>query len=502
MEPISQQLVTQVRRTIARYDMIQRGDAVLVAVSGGPDSSALAHVLASLREELDLSLHIGHLNHMFRGRAAELDAEAVSDLAVRLDIPCTIEAIDVPARIRKTGQSKQAGARQVRYEFLDRVAAGVGARVIALGHNADDQAETVLMNLLRGAGATGLAGIPPVREGRYVRPLIETLRTEIEAYCHSHDLSYRIDESNLKPVYLRNKIRLDLMPLILREYNPNLVRSLGRTAEVLRDETQYLEELAVAALSKARVAYPTAGNQNGLLLRLTILGELPRAILRRVLRLGCLEAAGSLEGLALAHIEAALELVREGRTGARLALPEGLALERGYDTLTVKVQRERRAESGDAVERHCAGPGLVIPLLIPGRTMWPCGGWTVEAWVDEPRGPEEVREIVAEVAAQGRGSAAIDLDSLKGRLVLRVRRPGDRFHSYRASGERKLKETLIDDKVPRQVRDTLPLLADDDGILWIVGLRTASRGALTPETARVLRLRVIGGDCLTLRDMI
>jgi tRNA(Ile)-lysidine synthase len=226
---MSDTLIQQSLNTIIRYKLLQPGEHVLIAISGGADSVALLHALLNLKTKWGLKLHLAHLNHMFRAKAAEMDAEFVRGLAQEKNLTYTIESFDVPAYQRRHKLSPQAAARKIRYQFLNRVAEKIGAHKIALGHTADDQVETVLMRLVQGTGSCGLQGIPPQRD-RYIRPLIETSRRQIEDFLKQDGISYCQDASNFSPKYLRNKIRLQLLPLLEREYNCNLRDGLMQLA--------------------------------------------------------------------------------------------------------------------------------------------------------------------------------------------------------------------------------------------------------------------------------
>ncbi|MCK4262385.1 tRNA lysidine(34) synthetase TilS, partial [bacterium] len=239
-------LKEKVRRTIVRYRMLEPGDRLVVAVSGGPDSVALLSILACLSQELNFSLQVAHLNHMFRAKEAEEDALYVKELAKKFSLPITVRKRNVLAFIKRKHLSPEEGARQVRYKFLQDVAEKAGANKIALGQTADDQAETVLIWMLRGSGLKGLTGIPAVRpleNSLIIRPLIEVSRSEIEDYLREEGLAVRVDASNLKPVYLRNKIRLKLIPLLARDYNPNIKSVLSGMSQILRADEECLNEV-------------------------------------------------------------------------------------------------------------------------------------------------------------------------------------------------------------------------------------------------------------------
>jgi len=233
---------------IYKYKMIAECDAVLIGISGGIDSITLLYSLYFLSDKLKCSLIVAHANHGLRGEQSDREAEFVRKIADELKLPFVIEKIDVLGYMGEKGLSKQAAARELRYDFFERAAKNTSANKIALGHNADDQAETVLMRLLRGSGASGIAGMRAVRD-KIIRPLIEIKRDEITEFVKEKRLRYVEDPSNLEPYYLRNKIRLNLIPLLKEEYNPNIVDTLRETAEIIRDEDEFLESYCLTILS-------------------------------------------------------------------------------------------------------------------------------------------------------------------------------------------------------------------------------------------------------------
>ncbi|MDQ1328427.1 MAG: tRNA(Ile)-lysidine synthase, partial [Candidatus Poribacteria bacterium] len=229
--------------------MIQPKDKIILAVSGGPDSTALLYLMYDLMDELKYSLHIIHLNHNLRGEESDADEEFVREHAKKLDLPITVESINVKSMITSK-ESLESGARRIRYKFYERVMSEIGANKVAQGHTADDQTETVIMRFLRGSGTKGLSGIPPIRDGIYIRPLIETTRREVEEYLQSLNINPRLDSSNISTEYERNKIRHELIPIIERNYSPNIKRILQQTADILREEEDLMTELAQRAMDE------------------------------------------------------------------------------------------------------------------------------------------------------------------------------------------------------------------------------------------------------------
>ena len=270
----------KVEDTMRRQRMLTSGEMVIVAVSGGPDSVALLSVLAALRPSWDLRLQAVHFDHGLRGAESQEDAKFVQDLCQGLSVECTIKKLDLrKTMIRQQGLSLQEFARQRRYEALFHLADEVTATKIATGHTADDQAETVLMWMIRGSGTGGLGGIHPVRSSSVIRPLLPMSREEILDYLASREMGYRIDSSNLTSVYLRNKIRHDLIP-ILKDFNPNLINVLSRQAEIVREDHLYLNQVAAKAFDECK---RHASPDQLILSRASVLA-FPLAIRRRVIR--------------------------------------------------------------------------------------------------------------------------------------------------------------------------------------------------------------------------
>lgn len=455
-------VLAKIKRTIARYNLLQKGDKVIVGVSGGPDSLTLLHALVALQNEYNLSLFVAHLNHMFRGEAAAADAEFVRKLADRLGLMSFIAAIDVP-KLAAAGLSSEEAGRKARYEFFERIAQKTAANKIAVGQNLDDQAETVFLRLLRGAGAEGLAGVIPFREDRVIRPLLEVSRREIEAYCAAAALEPRIDATNLQPIYLRNRIRLQLIPLLEREYNPNIRRLLAQTAALLRDENDYLTCLTrrklqdYAAMRAGKTVLPAA--------RLT--GEHP-AMQRRLVRECIRQVCGSLRGFTFQHIGAVLDLAAGAASGKRIHLPQGLQVEKEYGDL---IFAAAQMDTPDVPRRSW-------PLQIPGSTVIPELGYSFEA-------------TYTRVAAADRWQVHFDSDKLRLPLSVRTRRAGDRINLPAGNGTKKIKDVFIEQKVPRRLRNTVPLVTDAaDTIIWVVGCRLAGGVSAEAGVARPLSLRV------------
>ena len=466
----SSQVGRQFRDALARHRMVLPGDRVLVAVSGGPDSTALLALFCDAARDLRIGVHAAHLNHAWRGPRAERDADFVRRLALRFRIAVTVGQLDPEIWRRrdvKDGSrrqsSREARARTLRLRFLRDTAQAIGATRIALGHTRDDQAESLLMRLLRGSGRRGLAGTYPVVDGVLIRPLLGVRRRAILAYLRRRRLPYRIDASNLDLRLTRNRIRRRLIPRLEKDYNPEVVEALAQAADLLRDEESLLGELAEAAYG--RTAQKEAG---AVAFETSALAGLPAALRRRLVRLACGTVRGHLRGITSRHVEEVLHLT-ERRAGGEISLPGGLRAIVSSRTLRFEP---RPAAHPQAMPREALCP-------IPGEVALPGFGLRLRARLAQG----DLRDL-----APGPGRACLDADLLVGPLLIRPRRPGDRFRPLGAPGSRKIKTFLIDRKVPVDERGHVPLVLSGDRIAWVVGHQIDDRFKVTPGTRRVLVL--------------
>lgn len=453
----------RLQATIRRYGLLERGQAVLVAVSGGVDSMVLLHGLLAIRDGWGLRLALGHLHHGLRGAEADRDAAFVEEAARGLGLPVTVGRAEI---VRRGGQSLQEAAREARYAFLGRVAREQGLGRIALGHTGDDVAETFLMNLLRGAGARGLGSVPPAREGGIIRPLIDLGREDVEAFARERGIAYVADSSNAAERYLRNRVRHRLIPLLAKEFNPQIARALGRTALLLREEDAYLDVLAGEALS----GMADAEGSGRLRIGRSALLALPRALQRRAIRAALRRVSGHLRGLGARHVEAALALLRGPCRTGELHLPGGT-------TLWLQGDDVRLGPAG--CPRPLGAPGAALLPLAPGaRAVVGGAQFSVEfvpreGWAPPP---DPV------------GMADLDADRVAGPLTIRMWLPGDRFQPLGMSGTKKLQDLFVDAKVPRPAREAAMVVLSAGSIVWVVGHRIDHRFRVREATRRVLRL--------------
>jgi tRNA(Ile)-lysidine synthase len=472
---------------------------VVIGVSGGPDSLCLLHVLLRLSPELSLNLHVAHLNHQMRGEAADADAAFVAELAADWGLPSTIESTDVLALARAEKIAFEEAARRARYAFLAQVAGRVGGRTVAVAHNADDQAETVLMHWLRGSGLAGLRGMlptTPLKDLRLeigdlrlalgfpvpdfeslvlIRPLLAIPRAEIEVYCAQHKLQPRFDRSNLDTTYFRNRLRRELIPY-LESYNVNIREVLRRSASVVAADYELLRE----QLEKTWVQVVRAESDQAVIFDLRSWQTLPLALKRSAIRESIHRLRRELRNIDFVHVENAVEILARGKTGDQATLPRGLVLTIGYNTFTVADQ-----DYQDLPDMPLLLTGHPVPVAVPGRTRLPETPWVLEAEVAS-------RSAVPEndVTAASRWEAFLDADVVALSPTLRPRRPGDRFCPLGMKGHcKRLNEFMINEKIPVTWRDYVPLLVNTNGQLaWVCGWRPDERARVTQATRQVLSL--------------
>jgi len=473
-------LTRRVLDTIHRHALVRRGGRVLVALSGGPDSVALLRLLRELEAGGDLVVAgAAHLNHGLRAAAAG-EEQFCRTLAAQLGITFCSDLADVRSRAASLGTSLEDAGRQVRYEFFDRIATELGADVIATGHTRDDQAETFLLRLLRGAGPRGLSGIHPCA-GRVVRPLLDIRRDELRAYLFELGQSFCEDESNRDLNIPRNRIRHELLPLLARDYSPAITDVLAREASLAREDEDRLQLEAIDLLALIVLGNETAEDEGQVLeLDARALGALHPAVASRVVRL-VLERAVPAKFVGAGHVDRVLELARSPREHREVSLPGQRAVRRGDRIL---LDRRRPPEP--------FANSFRVLLSIPGEAVF--GTWEVSAVGDTQTGHSR-GTVTIECPRFDQPVAA---DGLRLPLAVRARQRGDRLRPLGMGGrEKKLQDVFVDGKVAREERDSLPLVVDSaDRIVWVVGGPVAEDFRVTEASQGVifLKARRLGGQ--------
>jgi tRNA(Ile)-lysidine synthase len=464
-------LTQRVLRTIDRYALLRDGTRVLVALSGGADSVALLRLLRELERDGVLAVAgAAHLNHQLRGAEADEDEAFCAALAARVGVPFVAERVDVAARARAQKRSIEDAARAVRYDFLERAADGLSAAVIAVAHTREDQAETFLLRLLRGSGTRGLAAIQP-RAGRVVRPLLDVARQDLRAYLASSGQPFREDPSNADVAIPRNRVRHELIPYLESHFSPAVTDVLARDAALARQDEEFLRGEAIKlareiVLTDVAVRIDVAG-----------LSRAPRALSSRVVQAALQRLAGS-KSITFDHVERVLALADGAGEGRAVSLPGQFAVRAG-GTIVLRPGRSRSTAGANS---------FVFSLSIPGEAELGSQRLAVGAQPAPPQRDSTVRPT----KWTGRGTeVGVAAGALELPLAVRNRRPGDRFRPLGAPGRRKLQDFLVDRKVPRDDRDSLPLVVDGrDRIVWVVGHAVAEDFRVTDPSRGVLFLKV------------
>lgn len=440
MTPPETELLSRVEQTVRQRHLFRSGNTLIVALSGGADSTALLDLLSRL-PGFSLRLVAAHLNHCLRGVESDADEEFCRCLASRYAIPFESRRVDVRTMSSELRLSLEDAGRRARIQFLDEISATFGAAAVVLAHHGDDQAETVLMRLLRGSGMTGLSGMA-YRNGRgYIRPLLDISRSEIEQYLRSYSLEWREDASNVDISYLRNRIRHQLLPL-LEGYNPAIRTCLASTASIISDDEALLEQLTLQAFDEScRMDNERIVCDVGLLRTYII------ALRRRVLRYAFKQLTGTLVGMSKRHSDSLCNMIDSERPNSQLALPHAVAAVREYDSLmlmpTVAVGTEA---------------GYELLITAPGFYQLPSGGTLTVTSADSVDFPTDP------------GTACFDLAMLPFPWLVRTFRPGDRMTPFGMSGRKKIKDIFIDRKVPLSGRSRVPLLFCGTDLIWLAGI--------------------------------
>ena len=460
-------LTRKVREFLTSNNLLSSRDSVLVAVSGGADSVALLHVLHELQTDLELRLEVAHLQHGIRGDEARDDARFVARLCDHLGLRCHIREIDLPHLKANAGSGNiEEMARKQRYNYFVELARVRRLDKVATAHSLNDQAETVLMRLFRGAGRTGLGGIAPIRELTdrqfqdhrvlLIRPFIGVSRDEVLQFLHERRIAFRSDSSNANSDYLRNWTRLDLIPQLKQKFGDNLILRLSQQAETIRAEEAYLNVRAHAELRSIAT---------GLTLKRQLFLQLDKALQRKVLRVWLKEHRGNLRGIDFNHVEAVLDLVAGTRAHGSVPLPGGWALFREYDVL-------RLAKRLGNLRRQCYSYALQPGIQLRIREA----GVIIESRVVSapPPLPETLMEAV------------FDFALIPGEMIVRNFRNGDRIEPLSLRGHKKVKDLFIDQKLALATRAVTPLLTAAKEILWIPGYCRSETATISAATKAFL----------------
>ena len=466
----------RVKKTIERYRMLEKGDRVGIAVSGGPDSVALLKVLHELHHSGGFSLVVLHLNHCIRGEESDHDAAFVTSLGAQLGIPVEVKTVSIPQLKRRVKGSIEEIARNERYAFFRNAADTHHLTKVALGHTLNDQVETVLINIMRGSGPEGLRGMLPVRDGIFIRPLIESTREEVLSFLQKEGLTFTTDATNESDEYLRNRVRHFLIPELERTFDRHVTGNISRMAEIIRYEDEYMKKAAMDTLNTWGII--TGAHEYRM--NITLLRGIHVALVRRMVKALLEELSPGNNGIEYRHVQEVIDLVESRSPCGVVSLPFSITAARDYDM--IHISRGRTDDS----TRRCSSRtqstrAFTYPVTIPGSVEISETGEEIRFSFVTPE------EVHFECGVQ----AFMDYDALMPPLSVRNMREGDRIQPLGMKGYKKLKALFIDEKIPWRKRKIIPLVADSHSVVWIPGVRLSERVRITDATERVVKVEII-----------
>lgn len=471
MDTSIKELTDKVIQCIDEHNLI-RTQRIIVGLSGGPDSVCLLHVLWSISEKYNIKLYPAHLNHMLRDEEADLDEAYCVNFCISLGLELKIWHMDIKNIALEKRMSTEEAAREVRYSLFREYAKELDGALIAVAHNMNDQAETLLMRIIRGTGLDGLKGMEFYNEG-IIRPLLSVQRSLIEAYNNANSIIPRIDSTNLKPDYTRNKIRLELLPFIKNLFDTDPTPALFRLSQTCAEDSSLLQQI----INKEYESCITEKNESYVKLSINKLQTIPKEALGRVLRKSLESFTENLKGIEAVHINQVKNLVLSGRTGATVQLPKGIRVNREYEAIKVYIDMADIKEAMEFVSMKINHQG---EYKLPDNVVMKVYYLSLEEYNKEKRKPNQSSYL-----------QYFDRNAINNELVLRYRQNGDIFFPYGSAGSKKLKEYFIDEKIPKDKRDGLLLLADCRDIVWIIGMRTSDKFKVNEKTINIIKIEIL-----------
>lgn len=435
------------KKSIKEKNMINKGDSIVIAISGGPDSLVMTHLLLRIKDEYNLKLYGVHLDHLTRDGKSSEDAKFVESFLAKNNIKSYIFTKDISLMAKEMNISFEEAGRLERYKLFNKVKKETNSNKIALGQNLNDQGETLLFRLFRGTGLDGLTGIEYLREDNVIRPILDISRYEIEEYYKKNNLEVRIDHTNSEAIYSRNKIRLKILPYIKEHFNSKIDETLWRTTNILREDKELIDKV-VNDFFKENIRV----DNNIYTLKIDKINSQLPALKNRVIRKLILDLSNSLEGVTYAHIMEVIDLITKNSTG-KYKVINGIKFKVNYDELLIYKENL----SNNKMDK--------------------------KVYIGEVRNKEELNIYFSKT------NVYVDSDKINGKIYIRNRKPGDRFTPLGMKGSKKIKDFFIDQKINSELRDKIKLVCDDKNIIWVVGYRLNDKYKITSETKRVIQLK-------------
>lgn len=452
----------KVLSTINKYNLIEDGDKIVLGISGGPDSICLLHILNRLKEKMDIEIYAAHLNHQIRGLEAQKDALYVSKICDNMGITLFVKSLNVPKYCSDNGLSIEEGARKLRYEMFDEIKSKIKANKIAVGHNLNDQAETILMRIMRGTGLQGLRGIEYIRENSIIRPILDIDRKDIEDYCKHYDLKPRIDKSNLDNIYTRNKIRLELIPYMKDNFNPNVIESIVRMSNSLKSDSDYIE-----CESNIKYNEVSIKDKDSVNIDIKKYISLHKAIKTRILRKAISDLFGDTNFIDQKHIEDIMELENESKLDKKITLPRRMFAYRTKNNIILTTREIINEDIEFCYNIPINGFVKIkeLDLIIETQTMS----------IDRYKSMKS-----------DKSSKVFDFNKVKGGIIARSRDQGDKIKL--SIGSKKIKQLFIDLKIPKEERCKIPIIADSEEIMCVGNQRISENYKIDINTKEVLKV--------------
>lgn len=450
---------------IKEKQLIREGDKIVVALSGGPDSVCMLSLLCSIREEINIQIVAAHVNHMLRGEEADGDEEYARNLCKLLNVRFFVKREDISKLAKEKKISLEVAGRLVRYKFFDEILEQLSFNKIAVAHNANDQAETVLMRIMRGTGLEGLGGILVERDNKYIRPILFMNREEIEEYCSDKALNPHIDYTNLEKIYSRNKVRLDILPYMKQNFNPNIIETINRMSQLLQEDNDFIQ----GEVNKVYEANCTKHGKS-----IVIHNDLFKehsSIIKRVIRKALFNTNNNNLDIEMKHIEDILELSTLG-TNKRIDLPNNIYVENVYGDIHIKRKEDSnflgnnnlKISKDEILHNEITFNNYVISF--------------------------EIVDKIEKVNKENNRLISFFDYNINDGIIIRYRKDGDKMLPFGMKGSKKLKDLFIDMKIPKEERGKVPIIQFDNDIAWVVGVRTSDKFKVTNKTKEILKIIV------------
>ncbi|MBE6050826.1 MAG: tRNA lysidine(34) synthetase TilS [Clostridium sp.] len=464
-------MIKDIKNNFLRYiednSLIKEGDGIVVGLSGGPDSVCLLHLLCSIRERMNIKIAAAHINHMIRGKEADKDEEYAKELCERLGVKFFSLRKDVEKYGKEKGLSSETAGRDVRYNFFNKVKGEMGYQKIATAHNANDQAETILMRIMRGTGLEGLGGIPVKREDKYIRPILFMKREEVEYYCESNKLNPRIDATNLEKLYSRNKVRLDILPYMKENFNKDVVEAINRMALLLQEDNDFILKQVDKYYSETCVV-----KKHRVVIKKEVF-NLEKSIINRIIRKAIKEVNGDKYDVEMKHIQEVVALQKlDGNK--RIDLPGDIYAENIYGDINIKVKSIANEEVQEEIKMNKND--------VLGKEI------KYKDYLFRFRLLENEKDINLN---KNPNTRYFNYDLISDNIIIRNRKNGDKITPIGMRGSKKLKDLFIDMKIPKEERDLIPIVQFDEDIAWVFSVKLSDKFKVTRDINQILEVSVI-----------